>query len=133
MSSVLGDPICNRESFHDEARFQMCCAVCGSTKGFHAHHVVYEQVLDKRYGITGKAAFDTRNALRICTEAGNNCHSHHHHAVRKIMTVELTDENVAYAFEIMGLYAADWLRQYYDDDVQDSRILKLESEHKVAA
>lgn len=126
-------PVCNRASFHDEARFQLCCAVCGSTKGFHAHHVVYEQVLEKKYGITGNAIFDTRNALRICTEDGNNCHSRHHHAVRKIMTVELTDDNIAYAFEIMGLYGADWLRQYYDDDVEDRRIVKLESELSVAA
>jgi hypothetical protein len=129
----FGDPICNRESFHDEARFQMCCAVCGSTKGFHAHHVLYEQVLDKEFGIKGKAAFDTRNALRICTEDGNNCHQRHHWAVRKIMTVELLDQNIEYIFEIMGLRGADWLRRYYDDSVEDRRILKLESGLRLVA
>lgn len=126
-------PVCNRASFHDEAQFQLCCAVCGSTKGFHAHHVVYAQMLENQYGITGNALFDTRNALRICTEDGGNCHSRHHWAVRKIMTVELTDDNITYAFEIMGLYGADWLRRYYDDSVEDRRILKLESELSVAA
>jgi hypothetical protein len=125
--------IANKASFHEEARYQMCCAVCGTTKGFNAHHVLYAQILEREYGLTGNALYDTRNALRICTENGNNCHSRHHHAVRKIMTVELTDENVAYVFEVMGLYGADWLRRYYDDDVQDSRIVKLESELRVAA
>ena len=93
---------------------------------------MYKQVLEK-YGKMGNEVHDTRNALRVCTELDNNCHMRHHHAVRKILTVELVDENIEYAFEVMGLYAADWLRQYYDDSVQDRRILKLESELRMAA
>lgn len=120
---ALGDPINNSASFRNEARWQAVCAVCGKPGAWQAHHVLYEQELDRR----GVKPWDTRNALRICTEGRTNCHSRHHWKVRAIKTVELLDCNVLYVFEILGPYAADWLRRYYDDTTPDPRILQLSS------
>lgn len=36
--------------------------------------------------------------------------------------MELTDENIEYAFYALGVRAADYLRRYYDDSVPDIRI-----------
>lgn len=122
----MDEPVLGRESFRDEARYQAVCAVCQKPGPYQAHHVLYEQVLD-RLGLKGKALYDTRNALRICVEGVTNCHSRHHWKLRAIKTVELTNDNIAYAFEKLGAYAADWLRRYYDDTEPDPRIVQLES------
>jgi len=120
---AFGDPINNPASFRNEARWQRVCAVCKKAGPWQAHHVLIEQELERR----GVKPWDTRNALRICTEGQDNCHSRHHWKVRAIRTVELLDCNVLYAFEILGPYAADWLRRYYDDITPDPRIIQLSS------
>lgn len=124
--------ICGPSSFWEEARWQGLCAACGKAGPWQAHHVLYKQVLD-RLGIKGDELHDTRNALRLCTELGGNCHSRHHWKVRAVRTVELTDDNVMYVFEKLGLYGADWLRRYYDDTNADPRISRLESVLQEAA
>lgn len=120
--------LCGRASFRDEARFQRVCAVCRNGGPYQAHHVVTEQVLRSRYAIRGRDAYNTFNVLRVC----QRCHGRHHSRFRKIRTTELRDENLAYAFNVMGLYAAQWLRRYYDDKPPDQRIVQyikqLESE-----
>lgn len=125
MTSVI-EPlgICNHKSFWNEARFQRACAVCGTTRGtWDAHHVVYKQTLRDLYGLRDDGLYDSANALRLC----NLHHSRHHQRSRPVKTTELTELSIRYAFHVMGAYAADWLRAYYDDSEPDARIVKLES------
>lgn len=118
----FGKPIANYESFRAEARYQRLCAVLETGGDFLAHHVVYEQDL-KRLGLKGNALYDTRNALRLSKKA----HDNHHSRFRVVRTVELTDDNVAYAFIALGERGASYLRSKYDDVTQpDPRIPEWE-------
>jgi hypothetical protein len=118
------EPLSNYQSFRAEARYQRVCAACDSAGTFQPHHVVYEQELVRRR----LPRYDTRNALRLCGPgAKNRCHERHHGPNYKIPTAKLTDSNVIYAFMVLGPYAADWLRRYYDDRMRDPRIRQLES------
>lgn len=123
----FGDPICNPRSFREEARYQGVCARCGKTRPWHAHHVVDKQTLRDRCGITGNAAYDTRNALRLCA---NECHFQFEWGgvgKAEILTRMLTDDNIVYAFEVLKEYAPDYLRRQYEDALDpDPRILELE-------
>lgn len=132
---ALGDPVQDKLAFHLEAQWQIGCAACGAVgKPFHAHHVVDKQTLRRERHITGNAAYDTRNALRLCAGLdGPRCHMQFEHARITIPTTKLLDENIAYAFEVLGLWAADYLRREYDDTTPDPRILRLESSHERAA
>lgn len=125
----MGEPICNPGSFHAEARYQGLCAVCGKGGAFHAHHVVDKNKL-RKWGLSGNALYDTRNALRLCQEMGSverRCHFQHENCMRRVKTTELTDDNIRYAFEILGAHAADYLRREYDDVADpDGRIIELE-------
>lgn len=135
---MLGDPICNPRSFREEARFQIVCAVCRKPGRFHAHHVVDKQTL-KAYGVTGNRQYDTRNALRLCQTFADaaRCHFSHENRLRIVKTSELLDANIEYAFEVLKVYAYDFLRQEYDDSEPDERIVRhlatLESADEHAA
>lgn len=118
---MLGDPICNPESFRLEAKSQRVCAVTGQPGNFLAHHVVYEQDLKRRLGLSGNQLYDTRNARRISKRA----HDNHHAAHRRIKTTELTDDNIEYAIEKLGIYAYDYLRRKYDDSEEDPRVAAI--------
>jgi hypothetical protein len=112
---------CNPSSFHAAARYQRVCAVesCGSGGAFHAHHVVERQRL-KRLGLE---EMDPRNALRLCLR----CHMQHEFAGPgkvDIALSELTDENIEYAFEVLGLVAAVYLESHYTGT--DRRVDNLE-------
>lgn len=122
------EALSNWQSFRAEARFQRVCAVCGAAGDFQAHHVVYEQVLSTK-GFRKPDRYDTRNALRLCNRLGPDCHNAHHNRVVTIKTTLLKDANVAYAFIVLGPFAADWLRRYYDDSEPDPRISELESRY----
>lgn len=124
MTSAVITPlgICDPHSFYNEARWQRCCVVCGKSRDFEAHHAVYKQAL-KRLGLRDNMLYDTFNALRLCELH----HMRHHKGIRRVKTKELKDNNITYAFHVFGLYAADWLRQYYDDSEADPRIVQLES------
>lgn len=125
---MLGDPVCNPEAFRAEAAWQPCCAACGRVKGgWHAHHVVDKRILQDRCGLSGDELYDTRNALRLCQEVGSaevRCHFQHENYARLVRTRELTDDNIAYAFEVLGAYAFDYLRSEYDDSEPDERIVR---------
>lgn len=114
--------IASSASFRAEALSQRCCVMCGTTKGWHAHHVVYEQQL-KRLGMSGHMLYDSCNAMRLC----KRCHERHHTRVATIPTKKLLDHHIEYACHVLGTYAVDWLRRYYDDSDPDPRIVKLES------
>jgi hypothetical protein len=126
--------ICNEASFRAQARWQRACACCGAGGAFHAHHVVDKAILRDRCGLRGKELYDTRNALRLCEGLdGNRCHLQFENRRVVVTTKMLTDENIEYAFEKLGLYGADYLRQEYDDAARDPRISELESELMLAA
>lgn len=115
---ALGDPVQGERAFRDEARWQRMCANpdCRSLGTFHAHHVVDKAILKNRCGLRGKALYDTRNALRLCEGLdGNRCHLQFENRRLAIRTVWLTDDNIAYAFEVLKEYAIDYLRAEYDD------------------
>lgn len=120
--SIEAIGVCNPQSFYYEARHQRVCAVCGTTRGFQAHHVVTKQEL-ARLGLSGDDLYDSANALRLC----QTHHLRHHGGIRRVRTAELKDLNIRYAFHVLGAFAADWLRRYYDDTDGDPRIIKLES------
>jgi len=130
-------PVANPSSFKLEARFQRVCANCGGVGPFHAHHVVDKQTL-RRQGLEKNQLYDTRNALRLCEGlTTKRCHFQHENlklrdpwgkvTTGKLRTTKLLDDNIEYAFEVLGAYAVDFLRQEYDDIEHDPRIAELES------
>lgn len=123
-------------AFHDAAKFQRVCAMCDKPLPFHAHHVIYEQDARNALGVRKhhQSLYDPRNSLRLCDRYGNDCHMRHHNAncPEEVKTIKLKDENVAYAFEILGLYGADYLRRKYDDTEQDPRIVEHEARLEAA-
>lgn len=118
--------VSNPASFYLEAQSQKVCAVCGEVSVFDAHHVVERQELRK----LKLPEWDTRGALRLCTSdprkmtiIGNQCHGGHTGGSRRVRLVELTDDNVSYAFEALGPYAYFYLLRRYtghDDRVEDA-------------
>lgn len=100
----------NPESFRAEARYQRVCAGCGKGGKHQAHHVVDRQELRHR----GLKEWDTRNALRLCPlYVPGSCHTGQTNALNRVELVNLTDDNVEYAFEILGAYAFDYLHRHY--------------------
>lgn len=123
--------VANPESFRLEARFQVVCAYCGKSRPFHAHHVVDKAELEKR-GIRGNAQYDTRNALRLCEDLTRGiegrCHYQFENRRIQITSTMLKDQNIEYAFEVLGAYAFDYLKQEYADVETDRRIqLQMEA------
>lgn len=117
--------IANTKSFWLEAQWQKVCAVCRKPGPFQAHHVVDKAILRTRCGLGGDDLHDTRNALRLCQQLGSvewRCHFQHENSRRLVKTSELLDDNIEYAFEVLGAYAADYLRSEYDDSEPDDRI-----------
>lgn len=118
-------PVCSKEAFHAEARWQGLCVNCDEGGAFHAHHVVDKQTLKNRCGLSGRDLYDTRNSMRLCNNLdGKRCHMNFEwgNGSLKIATQKLSDENIEYAFEKLGTYAADYLRREYDDSDPDPRI-----------
>lgn len=109
--------------FRDAARGQKCCAVPGCrNKDFDPHHVIYEQHL-KDHGLP---KYDTRNVRRLCRH-----HHQQHHRIKKLPLTILLDENIRYAFLVLGDYAADYLRRYYaGDDPRLEVIAREQHEHE---
>lgn len=109
--------IANQQNFKEAARYQRVCAVCGSGKSWDAHHVVAKSKL-KREGLFW---WDTRNALRLCDEfSDNDCHGKHTAGEKKVPLSALTDDNISYAFEVLGPRAVDYLRRTYSGE--DARL-----------
>lgn len=102
--------IANQQNFKEAARYQRVCAVCGTGKSWDAHHVVAKSKLKR----DGHFIWDTRNALRLCDEyAPKNCHGKHTGGEKKVPLSALTDDNISYAFEVLGPHAVDYLRRGY--------------------
>lgn len=92
------------------AQAQGHCAVTKAPAGrkgpWEAHHVIEKQEVGSR----GGDRYDPRNALRLNELA----HTRHTRAVRRVRLQELRDENIAFAFELMGRAAYVYLNRMYD-------------------
>lgn len=106
--------------FHEAARLQGVCAVTARHSAWHAHHVVEAQHVVRE----GGDRYDPRNALRLTVRA----HEQHTSAMRRLRAQELRDENIAYAFELLGRAAYPYLMRMYDgsDDRIELAIAELE-------
>lgn len=95
--------------FREEARAQRCCqnpdCEAPMAHPWDPHHVIYEQELDRR----GEPLFDPRNVLRLC----RSCHFRHHQGIAPISIANLTSANLAYAREVLGTFAMDYLNRRY--------------------
>lgn len=94
-----------RARFHDTARAQRVCAVTRVIGPWQAHHVIEAQEIKRR----GGDIWDPRNALRLSVRA----HERHTLAVRRVKLTELRDENLEFAFELMGAAAYVYLTRMY--------------------
>jgi hypothetical protein len=102
-----------RLRFENAAAAQERCANCGSGGAWDPHHAgVYEQEL-RRLGLP---LWDPDNALRLC----RRCHALHHAPASKLTLSILRDENISYAFGVLGPRAYDYLRRRYTG--QDRRL-----------
>lgn len=107
----------NAIMFWEAAREQGRCAICGRRgRNWQAHHVIERQYLRSHF----LAQFDQRNSLRVCEEP---CHGQHTRGFKRMPLTALTDENLEYAFHILGDYAPYYLRQRYDGE--DERVERL--------
>jgi hypothetical protein len=97
-------------AFKVAAAKQVRCAVTGDRHEFdwEAHHVVEKAEL-KRMGIPKLKRYDERNALRVKT----SIHAGHTSGVGQIPMRCLTDDNLRYAFEVLGDQAIDYLLRKY--------------------
>lgn len=103
------------------------CVVCGGDDRLQLHHVVYEQHVRR----AGGNPWDPRDSLTTCT----HCHTGHHHGVRsRISLALLRDENYAFAAELLGPAAFDYLRRHYQgDDERLERLLTVDYPERQAA
>lgn len=122
-------PVSDPHSFMLEARYQALCAVCGRARGrpdargrtWHAHHVAPQQLLAR----LKLPEYDTRNALRLCTD----CHMAFEWAGPGKVAVPVTswkDQNVCYVFEVLGVTAVQLERKYGDLDADPRWVSHLE-------
>lgn len=102
-----------RLRFESAAAAQERCANCGSEGAWDPHHAgVYEQEL-RRLKLP---LWDPENALRLCWR----CHALHHAPASKLALSILRDENINYAFGVLGPRGYDYLRRRYTG--QDRRL-----------
>jgi hypothetical protein len=95
-----------RQLFEHAAAAQERCANCGSERAWDPHHAgVYEQDL-RRLKLP---LWDPANALRLCWD----CHALHHAPSSRLPLSVLREENIGYAFEVLGARAYDYLRRRY--------------------
>lgn len=108
-------------AFVDAARDQRVCAVSGKAGPFDPHHVIEQQWLKGE----GLPVDDRRNALRLNPDV----HANHTTGAAKVPQRCLTDANIEYAFEVMGVRATDYLaRKYGGTDPRVERASQLADE-----
>lgn len=104
--------------FWEAARDQRVCAVTHTAGPWDAHHVIEKQELRRR----GVDVWDPRNALRVIKPV----HERHTLAVKRIPLRCLTDENLRFAFEVMGLAAHPYLhRLYWGEDERVEQLVSI--------
>lgn len=104
-----------REGFKRAAWRQRACAVSGDARDFdpktgknwEAHHVVEARELKAR-GLN-HLLWDERNALRLRPDV----HRRHTNRMEPVPLRCLTQDNIDFAFEVMGASAKDYLERLY--------------------
>lgn len=103
-----------RGGFQEEAWRQRECAVskdrrdfADGRKNWEAHHVVEARWL-KGHGHRDKL-YDRRNAIRLTPDV----HRRHTNRMEPIPLLALTDDNIEFAFEVMGVLALEYLTRLY--------------------
>lgn len=84
------------------------CACCGKRSVYpHGHHVVLARHVRQR----GGDVWDLRNHLTLAQD----CHLNHHHGGdrQRVPQTALRAENVAFAHELLGEDAEDYLNRHY--------------------
>jgi hypothetical protein len=105
-------PVSNPASFRAEARWQRVCAVCGAAGSFHAHHVLPKHLL-RRLKLP---RYDTRGALRLC----EHCHMQFEWGGPGKVEIAvrcLTDQNICYLYEVLGVTVVQLEGKYSNFDV----------------
>lgn len=103
-----------RLAFTSRAAKQGRCAGCGGEGRWHPHHAGVEKQELKRRGVS---LWDPDNALRVCVI----CHWRHHYEPGFQLALSvLREENIRFAFGLLGPGAYDYLRRRYRG--QDPRI-----------
>ncbi len=97
------------------------CRACGRPAQ-HVHHVVLRQHIERLKG----DRWHPDDALALCTA----CHAQAH-GLRRLPVAVLRPENLAFAVDLLGAYAVDYLRRYYVDD-GDPRLTAMESAYDLA-
>ena len=115
-----------RQAFRDAARFQGICAVAGHRGPWDAHHVVEAKWLKVN---APTLLWDPRNALRL----SKRVHERHTNWVRRVPLKALRDENIAFAFSVMGAGAYDYLRRHYAGPDERIELALAEVEHVAVA
>lgn len=91
------------------------CLVCKSRKGLVLHHSTYEKEIRR----CGGNKWEPNAGITLC----ENCHwSQHSPKGIRLPLASLRDENIQYAFSLMGPRAYDYLRRFYsgsDPRVED--------------
>ena len=82
------------------------CASCGGRIGLVLHHIVYRQHVRRASG----DEWDPRNALALC----DPCHASHHSRQRVLPATLLPREALAFASELLGEAAENYLARYYE-------------------
>lgn len=95
-----------KRAFRAAALAQRVCAVTGSNGAWDAHHVIEAQELRRR---GGDDLWNTRNALRLARRV----HERHTTATELVPLKALTDENLEFAVDLMGLSAYVYLTRHY--------------------
>lgn len=106
-----------RADFKDDIE---CCRACGC-RAAHTHHVIYRQHIERLKG----DRWHPDDALALCVACHGQAHAH------RLPLSALRTENLAFAVDLLGAYAVDYLRRYYHDD-GDPRITALEPARKAA-
>lgn len=88
----------------------------GGGMTLNQHHVVYQQHVKKEKG----DLWDGYNALTLCV----SCHTKHHRQVHPLPQSQLRDENIEFAFELMGSKAFHYFERYYRSEETDPRIIE---------
>jgi hypothetical protein len=97
---------------------------CDGRGPFDSHHVIYRQEVRRRGGDQG----DPENSLTLC----HGCHSSHHRRGRVIPLTALRDENIQWAFGLMGAAAYNYFKRSYagDDPRIDAALAALDDQPK---
>jgi hypothetical protein len=116
--------VSNASSFHAEAQWQGHCQHPNCEQPlspkWHAHHVIYEQVVERE----GGDKYDTRNAMRLCHP---KCHLDRQHGRQDPVPMSVVrDETIEFAVELMGIgKTINYFERRYAGTEDDPRLTEL--------